>query len=129
MNWQRTLISNLFSIHFLFGELRIYSLRDFSFIFSLIFDDFLLDLLKNYRVNTPIFNGNGISTSFCVKKWYFHCPRENMIDWGTKECGNVPLKKKTSIESALIQKKPADTYYQSWKENNHNCWMVSYLQN
>ena len=26
----------------------------------------------------------GISTNFCVKKWYFYCTREKMMDWGTK---------------------------------------------
>ena len=25
-----------------------------------------------------------ISTSFCVKKWYFHCPRGKIIDWGMR---------------------------------------------
>jgi hypothetical protein len=34
-------------VDFSFGEMRIYSCRDFPFIFSLIFEDFLIDLLKN----------------------------------------------------------------------------------
>ena len=35
---------------------------------------------KNTEWNILISNGNGISTSFCVKKWYFHCPREKSYD-------------------------------------------------
>ena len=26
-----------------------------------------------------LYYGNGISTNFCVKKWYFYCPREKMM--------------------------------------------------
>ena len=33
--------------------------------------------------NPLISNGNGISTSFCEKKWCFHCPREKIMNWGT----------------------------------------------
>ena len=41
--------------------MRIYSLRDFSFIFSLIFDDFLMKIEGG---NPLISNGNGISIRF-----------------------------------------------------------------
>jgi hypothetical protein len=34
-------------------------------------------------LKTPYY-GNGISTNFCAKKLYFHCPRE-------KDCGNAPF--------------------------------------
>ena len=40
-------------VDFLFGEMRIYSCRDFSLFFSLIFDDILMDLLKIYKVKSP----------------------------------------------------------------------------
>ena len=33
-------------------------------------------------LKTPYY-GNGICTNFCVKKWYFHCTRKKMMDWGT----------------------------------------------
>ena len=43
----------------------------FFIYFSLIFDDFLMDYWKITGWNRLIFNVNGISTSFCVKKLYF----------------------------------------------------------
>ena len=35
-----------------------------------------------FTLKTPYY-GNGISTHFCVKKWYVHCTREKIMDWGT----------------------------------------------
>ena len=38
-----------------------------------------------YEMNAnPSGNKWGNSTNFCVKKLYFHCTREKMMDWGTK---------------------------------------------
>ena len=104
--WSKKLYITIRFIDFLFGKMRIYSRMDFSCIFSLIFDDFSMDLLKNTGWNLLISNGNGISTSFLGKKLYFHCfvkkimtsANNNFFPWvmeisflHTKGCGNAPL--------------------------------------
>ena len=84
-----------------------YSHIDFSFMFSLIYNIFFMDLLKITGWNLLISNGNGIYLFFCVKKWYFHYPRKKMMTsylspytfpWSeeisflhTKGCGNAQL--------------------------------------
>ena len=47
-----------------------FSRRDFSFIFSLIFDDFWMDLLKNYRMKSPHFYFS--QSFFPLGQWKYH---------------------------------------------------------
>ena len=42
-------------VDFLFGEMCIYSLRDFFFFLHIIYNDFLMDFLNKYRVKYPHF--------------------------------------------------------------------------
>ena len=78
-------------------KMRIYSPRDFLFIFFLIYNDFHWIYWKIKGWNLLFSSENGISTSFCVKKWYFHCPREKGLTevW----CGNAPYEKQYRKEA------------------------------
>ena len=62
--------------------------RIFNFFLSLIYDDFLMDLLKNYRVKWILIISNG-NVSFLPSNGgrndIVHHPREPMMDWGVAE--------------------------------------------
>ena len=76
---QRTVIPIRF-VDFLFGEIRIYSLGDFSFIFSLIYDDFLIHLLTNYLVKNPHFWREGYCHILLCEEMIFTLPK-GKNDW------------------------------------------------
>ena len=48
----------------------------------------------------------GISTFFCVKKWYFHCPSEKIIDWGTRSSFSPVFFSINPIKNHLLKKDP-----------------------
>ena len=66
-------------------EISIYSLPGFFIYFVRRFFIKLLKCRYLHEINAN-HSGNkwSISTHFCLEKWYFHCTREKMMDWGTK---------------------------------------------